>query len=287
MSSQEPDRRVTPYREDLAAARLRGIVSAPRYVEPRAFRVLGPSVPLRRGCDPALGYETELLAGEIFEIYEIARGWAWGQARRDGYVGYAPEAAFAPLDQWAATHKVTALRSFLYAGASIKTAPLGFLPHGAQVMVETIEGRFARTADGYLFAADLGPLEDFVPDPVTEAERFLGVPYIWGGKTSLGLDCSGLAQTACIAAGIAAPRDSDMQEKALGLEIASPNRPEDFARGDLLFWPGHVALSQGEGRMIHATGHAMRVISEPIEAALIRIAAEGHPLRTVRRLSKA
>lgn len=279
------DRRLTPAREDLAAEHLRGLVEAPRYAAATRYRIAASSVPLRRGRDATLGYETELLHGEDIDIYEIVDGWAWGQAMRDGYVGFLPAAALGPLR--AATHRVTALRTFLYPAASIKATPLGFLPLGAIVTVEEHAETFARTPEGYLFAAHLAPLDAFATDPVAEAERFLGIPYLWGGKTSLGIDCSGLVQTASHACGIAAPRDSDMQEKSLGSALAIPNDPENYQRGDLLFWPGHVALCQGNGRMVHATGYTMSVISEAIGPALERIAGQGAPLRTARRLPKA
>ena len=278
------DRRITPIRDDLAAEHLRGILDAPRYVPAQNYRIGVAAIPLRKGPDAALPYETELLFGEMIDIYEIAEGWAWGQATRDGYCGYLPASALAePLHP---THRVSAIRSFLYPAASIKATPLGFLPFGAEVTVEAMDGKFAKTRNGYLFTNHLAQLDEKAEDPVAVAERFLGIPYLWGGKSSLGIDCSGLVQTACHACGIPAPRDSDMQEKALGEAIAIPNDPGHFRRGDLLFWPGHVALAQGNGRMLHATAYSMSVISEEIGPALERIAGAGHPLRTARRLTK-
>lgn len=279
------DRRTTPIRDDLAAAALKGKVEAPRFAEPVAWQVIVTSTPMRRAPRDDLPYETELLHGEGIDIYEIADGWAWGQAKRDGYCGYVPAGALGQIA--APTHRVVALRTFLYPSASIKATPLGFLPFGAVVKVEAEDGKFARTPAGHLFAAHLAPLEETAADPVAEAERFLGTPYLWGGKSSLGIDCSGLVQTVSHACGIPAPRDSDMQEKALGTVLPLPNDPANYQRGDLLFWPGHVALCQGEGRMIHATAYSMSVISEPIGPALERIAGQGHPLRTARRLPKA
>lgn len=281
--AQPFDRRLTPARADLAAAHLRGSVEAARFVEPVRFRVTAATVPLRRECDAKLAYETELLHGEHFDAYEVRDGWAWGQAARDGYVGYLPEAALG-AEISALTHRVVVLRSFLYPAASIKATPSGFLPFGAAVTVAEQDGRFVRTPAGYLFADHLALLDWRAPDPVAEAERFLGVPYLWGGKSSLGIDCSGLVQTVCHAAGISALRDSDMQEAALGRAIAIPNDPAHFQRGDLLFWPGHVALAQGAGRVIHATAYSMSVISEDIAQTIARIEGQGHPLRTVRRL---
>lgn len=285
MNTPPLDRRITPFRDDLAAEHLRGVVEAPRYAEAARYRVIAPSVPLRRGRDAMLGYETELLNGELIDVYELHDGWAWGQTVIDGYVGFLPASALGPARL--ATHRVAALRSFLYPGPSIKTSPLCALPNGARVMVESIEDRFARTPEGYLFAAHLAPVDQISADPVAEAERFIGIPYLWGGKTSLGIDCSGLVQSVSLACGIAAPRDSDMQEQSLGTALAIPNDPQNYQRGDLLFWPGHVALCQGSGQMVHATAYSMSVISEPISPALERIAGQGALLRTARRLPKA
>jgi cell wall-associated NlpC family hydrolase len=281
------DARVTPARPDLAAAGLRGTVEAEAFVEPEAFRVIVPSLAMRRTRDATAALETELLFGERLDVYEIRDGWAWGQASRDGYVGYIPVEALARFER-APTHRVAALRTFLYPGPGIKTTPLGFLPFGAAVHVEAVAERFAKTDAGFVFADHLQTL-DAPPeaDPVAVAERFLGIPYLWGGKSSLGIDCSGLVQTACLACGIPAPRDSDMQEQALGERIAIPNEPAHYRRGDLLFWPGHVALCRGDGTMVHATAFSMSVMIEDIGPALERIAGQGHPLRTARRLPQA
>lgn len=284
MSVETPalDRRLTPARADLAAIALEGKVEAARFVHPVAMQVGLAVTPLRKAPDAALGYETELLPGERVDVYEIRDGWAWLQAKRDGYVGYAPVPMLhaPPVDS---THRVSAIRTFLYPEPSIKLPPRMLLPYGAEIAVTEMEGKFARLKEGYVFSAHLEPVGQHVADPVSEAERFLGIPYLWGGKSSLGLDCSALVQTAFGAAGIAAPRDSDMQENSCGHAIAIPNDPAHFKRGDLLFWKGHVAIAQGEGRMIHATAYSMSVISEPIETALARIAAGGDALRSVRR----
>jgi hypothetical protein len=279
----KPDPRRNAYRDDLAAEKLRGLVEAPHFAAPVAMQVTRSAVPLRRKPDETLGYETELLAGEIFDVYAVENGFAWGQARRDSYVGYCARSALGPL-QSPPTHRVLALRSFLYPGPGMKATPLDYLPYGAEIAVEGQEGDYARTALGYLYAAHLEPIDVYRPDPVGEAERFLGVPYLWGGKSSLGLDCSGLVQTACFACGIDAPRDSDMQEGELGSPLPMSNNPASLPRGALLFWPGHVALSQGDGRMIHANAFHMQVVSENIIAALARIESKGPGLRSVRLL---
>lgn len=278
------DPRLTAARPDLAAEALRGTISAARYARAAPRRVIEPAVALRKMPEAARALETELVFGEIFDVYEFRGGWAWGQARRDGYVGYVPEKALSSsLPE--ATHRVSALRGFLYPGPGIKTTPLGHLPFGAEIAAEAEEGNFSRTSEGFIFSGHLAPLDVRAADPITVAETFLGVPYLWGGKSSLGLDCSALVQTACHACGIAALRDSDMQEKTLGARIEIPNDPAHFRRGDLLFWPGHVAMARGDGTMIHATAFSMSVIVEPLADALARIEAQGTPLRTARRLT--
>lgn len=249
------------------------------------MRVIRATAPLRRARDATLGYETELVFGEVFEVYELKEGWAWGQALRDGYVGYVRAEALGPQGH-ASTHRITALRSFLYGVPNIKVTPLGHLPFGAEVAVLSQEGDFLRTQEGYLYTPHLALLAENDADPVDVAERFIGTPYLWGGKSSLGLDCSGLVQTACHACGMTALRDSDMQEASLGAVLPIPDDPMAYQRGDVLFWPGHVALAQGKGLMIHANAHFMAVTSEPIGPALARIAAKGSALRTVRRLPK-
>lgn len=285
MPPASPDLRLTPARADIAAAHLRGIVEAPRYVAAERRRVAAASAPLRRKPDPAFAYDSELLHGETFDVYDEAEGWAWGQNITDGYVGYVPAAALAQ-DCRAPSHRVTSLRTFLYPEANIKAPPLAALPYGALLRVTGNEGRLAHVAEGFVFADHLATPDTPAADPVSEAERFLGIPYLWGGRTSLGIDCSGLVQAVYGASGIAAPRDSDMQEHTLGTAVPIPKDPRDFARGDLLFWAGHVALAQGGGRMVHATAWSMSVLSEEIGGAIARIAGQGHPLRCVRRLSK-
>lgn len=279
------DRRITPARSDLAAKHLEGIVQAGRYEAASAYRVTATCTPMRRLPDSSGPYDTELLYGEWLDIYDLGDEWAWGQARRDGYVGYVPMTALS-RDGSEPSHRAIALRSFCYPEATIKATPLGFLPYGAELRVWEYVDTFARTEAGFVFAGHLAALDQPATDPVAEARRFLGIPYLWGGKTSLGLDCSGLVQTVHRACGINAPRDSDMQERELGIPVAIPERPDAFLRGDLLFWPGHVAIAEGAGVMIHATAHSMSVISEPIGPAIERIAAQGYPLRSVRRLTK-
>jgi cell wall-associated NlpC family hydrolase len=277
------DRRLVPARSDLAAEHLRGRVDAARFVPGTRQRVIETAAPLRRDPDPDAALETEALFGEHVTIYDEVEGWAWGQLSRDAYVGWMPANALgAPSSP---THSVAAVRTFIYPAPSIKRPYQMPLSLGSEVSVTGVEGLFAHVeGGGFVFAPHLSPIGTIEADPVAVAERFLGVPYLWGGKTSLGLDCSALVQTALHACGIACPRDSDMQESELGREIDPGQRLEQVRRGDLLFWQGHVAFVRDAATMIHANGHTMSVIVEDLAAGAARIAAAGHPLRAVKRL---
>jgi cell wall-associated NlpC family hydrolase len=270
----ERDRRVTPARPDLADERLREEVRAERYVAGRAARVVAPSAPLRRRPAPDAPLDTEALMGEAVRVFEERDGYAWVQLVQDSYVGYLPSAVLA-AEAPAPTHRVRALRTFVYPGPDLKLPPLSFLSLGAGVAaIGTSERGYVPLAGGgFAWAGHLAPVEATEPDFVAVAERFSGVPYLWGGRSSLGIDCSGLVQLSLAAAGIAAPRDSDQQEGTLGEAIAT-----DFAalrRGDLIFWRGHVGLMLDGQRLLHANGYHMAVAAEPLAAAITRIEASG------------
>lgn len=275
------DPRLTPARADLAAAHLKGVVAAPRYVEGEPREVADPVAPMRRRPAGDAPLDTEALYGERVTVYaDDGEGWAFAQLAGDGYVGYLPADALRPVSS-RPTHKVATQRTFLFPGPDIKLPPRGALCFGSAVVVREEKGAFSATRDGFLFTRHLAPVEARQADFVTVAAGFLGVPYLWGGRSALGLDCSGLVQTALAACGIAAPRDSDMQEQALGQPLA-PGAP--LARGDLLFWPGHVAIVETPDTLLHANAFHMLVAREPLAPALARIAAAGAPLRTARRL---
>lgn len=274
------DPRLTPARPDLAAAELKGLVEAPRFVAGTARRVVLPVAPLRRRPAGDAPLDTEALLGETVRVLDDdAEGWSWVQLEADRYMGYMPTEALAAPGP-APTHKVGALRTFLFPGPDIKLPPRDALVFGSRVAVRDFSGGFAVTADGFLPAVHLAPLDEREVDVVAVAARFLGVPYLWGGRSSLGLDCSGLVQTALAATGRHAPRDSDMQEQGVGQAVPLDGPVE---RGDLLFWPGHVAIAEDAQTLIHANAFHMAVAREPRSAAVARIAAAGTPLRTIRR----
>lgn len=265
------DRRITPARPDLAAATLEGHVTADRFVEGRPMRVAVPVVALRGKPDLAASIDTELTYGEPVTVFDEQDGFAWLQSGRDGYVGYAPSEALAGRGL-PATHRVAALRTYLYPGPSIKLPHLALVPMNAQLTIVGADGQFAITDTGaHVIAQHLAPPGAAEPDYVAVAERYLGTPYLWGGRTSLGLDCSGLVQTALEAAGTAAPRDSDMQEKALGRPFDLAPDLSNLRRGDLLFWKGHVGIMASPSELLHANGHHMAVAKEPVAEAVARI----------------
>lgn len=264
-----PDDRLILARDGMAARSLEGIVPAERYVDTTPRQVLRPLTALRRGAAADAEQLDEVLFGETFEVLDEADGWAFGQAKRDGYVGYVEAAALGSPGA-RPTHWVKALRTYGYSAPSIKTAPTGLYSMNTPVAAEAHEGRFVKTAGGWIVADHLAPVGDVAADFVAVAETFVGTPYFWGGRTSVGLDCSGLVQQALYAAGRPCPRDSD-QQAALGEPIA----PEQLRRGDLVFWRGHVAIMLNATDIVHASGAAMEVTAEPLATAIARISAAG------------
>jgi cell wall-associated NlpC family hydrolase len=280
------DPRVTPARHDLAAEHLKGKVAAARYVVGAAREVIEAQAPLRVAPSHDAALATEALCGERVTVYETTEeGWAWGQLDADRYVGWMPASALASPGP-PPTHKVAALRTLLFPGPSIKLPPIAALPLGARIAVARSEDRFAITPSGaYLPAVHLVSLDAREADHVAVAERFLGTPYLWGGKTSLGLDCSGLVQVALTACGIPCPRDSDMQEQSLGTRLAPAADFSNLARGDLVFWKGHVAIVRDEATLVHANAFHMAMVIEPVGEAVARITAAGSPVTSLQRLA--
>ena len=264
------DPRTTPLRDGVASRALEGLVRAEVYLDPKTLTCAVPAAGVHRAPDLASEQMDQILFGETFEAIEEEGGFLLGPVRRDGYVGYVPASALArPAPE--PTHRVAAVRTYAFAEASIKSRASGPYSMNALVAVEAEEGRLAKVAGaGWMAAGHLTPIGTFETDVAGVAERFLGAPYLWGGRESLGLDCSGLVQAALFACGLACPRDAD-QQAGLGREIGRG----DVGRGDLVFWNGHVAIGLDEARIVHANAHHMAVAIEPLEAAIDRIAAAG------------
>jgi cell wall-associated NlpC family hydrolase len=278
------DPRLTPARGDLAAKHLEGKVEAARFVAGEEFEISDALAPLRRAPSSDAELLTQALKGERATIYaRNGEGWAWGQLNTDGYVGWLPDQALAkPAVQ--PTHKVTALRTFAFPGPSIKLPPVTTLTMGALLTVSRDEASFAVTREGwYLPRQHLGLKDSRAPDFVMIAEAFVGTPYLWGGKSSLGIDCSGLVQVSLTAAGLTCPRDSDMQQQQLGRELGS-QEVRKLTRGDLIFWKGHVAIARNADTVVHANAHHMATKIEDTSEAIARIKASGSEILAIRRL---
>ena len=268
------DRRRTPIRHDIAAEHLRGQVEGREFVEGVPTQVGVSLLNLAVNADPNSGMATQLLFGEGFTVYDRIPdlGLSWGQSDRDGYVGYvASEGLMAPVK---GQKQITALSALIYSKPDLKSQPVGAYSMGCRVAVEAEENGYARLGEGmFTPLVYLGPVAG---DFVSVAEKFIGVPYLWGGRSYFGLDCSALVQISMQAVGLDAPRDSDMQAAELGEVISAPSK-----RGDLGFWDGHVGIMQDANTVLHANAHHMAVVSEPLADVVGRSAG---PITVTRRL---
>lgn len=274
------DPRTTLARPDIADAVLEGRVAAAAYAVPTRMRCTAPFSALHAAPDPLSEQPDQLLFGEAFDVLAADGGWAWGQARRDGYVGHVRREALAP---WTLepTHRVAALRAAALTAPDLKAPPAGLFGLNALITVEARQGRFVRAGGaGWLIEAQLSPVGMFETDAASVAERFVGAPYVWGGRDSTGVDCSGLVQQALHACGRSCPRDTDQQLAALGQPIDGAA----LRRGDLVFWTGHVAMMLDGTRLIHASGDHGCTAIETLDATLARIGPVRGPPVGLRRL---
>ena len=260
------DWRFQAYNERVAAIDLKSDIDHHNFVHPERYQI---AVAI---CDlldqPNGDRQRQLLYGASVDVFEDVAGWCFVRHHSDGYVGYVQSATLGSYS--APTHYVKNVLTHCYRDADFKSPDLALLPMQSQIRVHDQKERFGRTDLGWIPLMHLKPLAEKAPDIVTEAQKFLGVPYLWGGNSALGIDCSGLVQVACSVCGIAAPADSDLQCAALGEHVNG-----DMTRGDLLFWKGHVALVHDAGHILHANANAMAVTLEPITAAIERIEKSG------------
>ena len=285
--SIDDDPRVTPARSDLAAKHLEHRVKAARYVEGKMRKVVAPAAPVRHEPRHDALMDTEALKGELVTVYETTdEGWSWAQLAFDKYVGWLPTDALGEVGE-RATHRVATVRTLVFPAPSIRISPLEALSFGCELAIARIDPPFAITA-----ANEFVPLRHLVEqhhrerDFVEVAERFLGAPYLWGGKTGLGLDCSALVQLSLRSCGLSCWRDSDMQEQSFQPIVDPASDFSNLRRGDLIFWDGHVAIVRDNETLIHANGHHMAVAIEPIAEAVARNRAQGAEISSIRRLEE-
>lgn len=257
------DRRLTFATDRVAHVSLQGRIDAPAFAESKPAEIALPLVDLLNA--PGGMRERQLLLGHGFDVLENRDGHAFGRAVRDGYCGWVSDAALTAVT--GVSHWVAAPASHLYDGPKVQARNLASLSFGAHVRVLGQEGAFAQTPYGYVPAGHLQPLGRWFPDPVEVAGLFLGVPYLWGGNSHAGLDCSGLVQMSLLACGLPCPGDSDLQ-RAVGVPVVDA---ADLQRGDLVFWKGHVAMMVDPDTIIHSTGHFMATVIEPLAVAMARI----------------
>jgi hypothetical protein len=275
------DPRVDAVRTDLADAALRGRIEAPRFADAVAHWLGGAATQMvRQAPDAAATAVSELLPGESFHVLDRSGEWAWGFCGHDHYVGYVQTAALATTAV-TATHCISAPFALVFLRADIKSPVVARLPMLAPIAAEAVDARFLLTAHGFVHRCHAREVAAFASDPVAVAERFIGTPYKWGGRSADGIDCSGLVQVALAACGRACPRDSDQQASALGRAAAS----SDYARGDIVFFPGHVGMMVDAARLIHANAHHMMTVIEPLADVVERLRpVHGRPITVVKRL---
>ncbi len=281
VTGAKPDKRLHAWREDLADERLKDRLEAAAYVEGKPAQVIAAVCNVHGAPAADAAQVTQALMGETARVFETRDGWSWVQLDGDGYVGYVREDELAATIE-TPTHKVIVQSTLRFSRADIKSQPATFLPLNARLCSVDEENGFLRLKrGGFVYAAHCAGLSHAAPDWVSRAEQFLGTPYLWGGRSVAGIDCSGLMQVSLQAAGRICLRDSDMQEASLGMEFPEGAK---LQRGDLIFWKGHVGVMRDATTLLHANAHHLMVVSEPLEEAVARIAAKGSEITAVRRL---
>lgn len=270
-----PEKRLNAFRPDLADARLRGLVDAETFVEGRPARVVAPVADVLKAPDASAGLDTQLVAGDDVRVFAEKNGWAWLQAERDSYVGYVATDALGERGA-APTHVVSVPRTFVYPAPDMKFPRRRALSMGSRLAVageaETRNTRFLLIENGEaVIASHLAPAAQAAPDYVAIAERLLETPYLWGGASGFGIDCSGLVQLSMRMAGVDVLRDTDMQLASIGRPVDVADDLSGLQRGDLVFWKGHVAIMTDAENMVHASGHTMLVCRERLSDAVARI----------------
>ena len=270
------DHRRFAFRRDLADVALADGYAAAAYAQPQAMSCTTARTMVRKAPRADAEAGSELLLGETFLALEVGSDWAWGYCGVDGYVGYVPASALGV--EMTPTHRVSAVSALLFREPDFRAAHIGELPLGARLVSYGREGAFHIVDGGFVHDRHLAPIGRAGDDWVEVAKLFVGAPYLWGGRTRWGIDCSGLVQMALAAGGIAAPRDSDMQFAELGRPVDKPRR------GDLAFFPGHVGIMVDETHLIHANAYWMATVIEPLAIAAERSGRDARPLAGLKRL---
>ncbi len=273
------DPRLNAFRPDLAASALRGKVEAARFVEGHPALVARGVADLRRRPEATAPLDTQLLFGESVTVFETADGWAWVQNAADDYVGYVEAAALEETEAAGPSHYLKVLRSFVYPEPDLKTPPLDVLSFMSPLRVLGTRERYSEiarpgAASGWIYSAHLAETCETAPDFVATAHMFLGVPYLWGGRSSLGLDCSALIQLCLARAGLPCARDSGVQADSVGLPLDWQAGKTRLRRGDLVYFPGHCAIALNESDVLHTNAGAMLTAIEPLADVVKRVEAE-------------
>jgi cell wall-associated NlpC family hydrolase len=277
------EKRLNAFRGDLADLRLKGKVEAKAFSEGSLMQTLAPIATLHRAPAVDTPQETQVLFGETLRVFDVSDGWAWVQLQHDHYVGYIRQDFLSAIIH-DPTHHVVVPTTLLYPKPNIKTQPVKYLPMNAQLSIVAEQDQFLELATGgFVFVNHAAPILEKKSDFVDVAAQFIHTPYLWGGKSSHGLDCSGLVQTALHACGINCPRDADMQESELGTALRI-NDLDGLKRGDLVFWDGHVGIMENDATLLHSNGHHMQVTSEPLREVVARTDATGKPVTSIKRL---
>jgi hypothetical protein len=257
------ERRLFKSNERVAHRSLEGSIDNRVFVDGTFMTVVAPIANLLSARGGAL--ERQLLFGDVFCVLEIHNGLAFGFEKYSGYVGYVSSEHLGGLI--IPTHQIATMGAHVYPEQSIKTVPNLMLPFGAVISAISMRGDFWEIEQGFVSIKQVTPITELVQDVAATALRFLGVPYLWGGDSNLGIDCSGLVHTALKCAKINCPRDSDQQAAFFPVLDAS----EELQRGDLVFWKGHVAIMIDAVNVVHANGHHMSVTVENLDKVANRI----------------
>ena len=258
------DPRLTPANETVACSTLKGKIKHSNFVEAKNYQVNVPFVDLLGSPDGKRN--RQLIYGSKVKYFSAAKGWAFIQNTYDNYVGYVPESTIASETQ--KTHIVTAPLAHVFMEPNIKSKNIEILPLAARVSGEMIENGFLETELGWISVSQLKRKTELSKDPVEVSKLLQNAPYLWGGNTTLGIDCSGLIQISLLLCGIDCPGDSDQQMNTLGqnIDIGSPRK-----KGDILFWKGHVAWALNERQILHANAYHMATVIEEANEAIERI----------------